>query len=207
MISENRLAANRANARLSTGPRTEEGKARSSQNARTHGLTARDLVVRDDEREEFQELLASFQSELDPLGALEQTLFDEIVHAAWNLRRIRRLEASLATSASDPILDDTLEPTLNRLARYQARFERTLSRSIRDLRALQTNRFVVNELIAPEDRAGLSPLAAIVELPKGTHQTLFRSPVERALDDIEHDSQLLMALDRARAAARLDAAP
>ena len=42
-----RLAANTANAQHSTGPRTPEGQARSSQNARTHGLTARDLVIDD----------------------------------------------------------------------------------------------------------------------------------------------------------------
>src|SRR5438105_1204336 len=38
--SPKRLAANRANAAKSTGPRTEAGKARSAQNARTHGFTA-----------------------------------------------------------------------------------------------------------------------------------------------------------------------
>ena len=36
--SARRRAANRANARASTGPRTGEGKARSAQNARRHGL-------------------------------------------------------------------------------------------------------------------------------------------------------------------------
>ena len=45
MSSEARQTANAANARLSTGPSTEEGKARSSQNARTHGLTAARLVI------------------------------------------------------------------------------------------------------------------------------------------------------------------
>lgn len=38
MSSERRSRANRQNARASTGPRTAAGKARSSRNARTHGL-------------------------------------------------------------------------------------------------------------------------------------------------------------------------
>jgi len=40
MPSEKQIAANRLNACLSTGPRTEAGKAQSSRNAMIHGLAA-----------------------------------------------------------------------------------------------------------------------------------------------------------------------
>jgi hypothetical protein len=40
MTSHRQIKANRRNARLSTGPRTREGRNRSAQNARRHGLTA-----------------------------------------------------------------------------------------------------------------------------------------------------------------------
>src|SRR4051812_1390861 len=39
-LTATRAARNRANAQPSTGPRTAAGKARSAQNARTHGLTS-----------------------------------------------------------------------------------------------------------------------------------------------------------------------
>ncbi len=39
MISEKQLAANRRNARHSTGPRTDAGRKASSLNARRHNLT------------------------------------------------------------------------------------------------------------------------------------------------------------------------
>ncbi|MCA1414691.1 hypothetical protein I6F30_26690 [Bradyrhizobium sp. NBAIM20] len=39
MASERKIAANRSNAKRSTGPKTEAGKTRSSRNARQHGLS------------------------------------------------------------------------------------------------------------------------------------------------------------------------
>lgn len=45
MISDARLAANRRNARHSTGPRTAEGKATSRLNAARHGLDAASPVI------------------------------------------------------------------------------------------------------------------------------------------------------------------
>ena len=53
-VSAAQFAANRANALKSTGPKTLEGKAKVAMNALRHGLTAQQIIVRDDEREEFQ---------------------------------------------------------------------------------------------------------------------------------------------------------
>ena len=56
-VSPEQLAANRANAAKSTGPRTPQGKTRSAQNARKHGFTASTFaVVRLEELDEVAHL-------------------------------------------------------------------------------------------------------------------------------------------------------
>ncbi len=134
--------ANAANAQLSTGPRTEEGKARSAQNARKHGLTAAQLVIVAEDREEFEALLADYQSAVRPSGPIQQTLFDQLVEAAWHLERIRNMETELsATAASylELLNNEEVQKKLDRLARHKTRIERTFHRSLRELKALQTN--------------------------------------------------------------------
>src|SRR6266498_1884952 len=97
------VTANQLNAQHSTGPVTQEGKARVAQNALRHGLTARHLVVREDEREEFTELRDSLIAELAPQGAIETVTFDELFHAAWSLRRFRRLESESCLGTIDDL--------------------------------------------------------------------------------------------------------
>ena len=56
MATEKQIAANRANAQLSTGPRTDAGKAASSSNAVSHGLTSRGFIILPGQREAFDQL-------------------------------------------------------------------------------------------------------------------------------------------------------
>ena len=169
-LSAARQSANIANAQLSTGPRTAEGKSRSAQNARRHGLTAQDLVIGPEEEQEFEAFLAGFQSDIAPQGALQETLFDELVTAAWNLRRIRRLETALCSSVKtyqDLLDDDGLQAKLDRLARYKSRIERTFHRSLKELKALQTNA-ALRPVIPLDFRDAAPPLASAIEIAKRT---------------------------------------
>ncbi len=85
-----------ANAQLSTGPRTAEGKTRSAGNARTHCPTSREVVIQAGEQPDFDQLLDDLTDELAPEGTLETLTFNNLIHAAWNQRRCRLLEAELA---------------------------------------------------------------------------------------------------------------
>ena len=159
MSPELKIETNRANAQFSTGPRTEEGKAASSQNARKHGLTAKQLAIKPEDQEEFDEMLAGYQAEIDPKGAIQQTLFDEIVTAAWNLRRIRFLESTL----------DLLDPQYERLARHKTRIERTFHRALKELKALQTDRTLHGRL-RQDDRERTPLLASPQRISKRSQE-------------------------------------
>jgi len=163
-----RLAANAANAQFSTGPRTPEGKSRSSRNASKHGLTAREVVIASGEQEIFDNLLADLEADVKPQGAIQQTLFNELVASAWNLRRVRLLEA-------DPRHQDN--PTeLDRLARHHARIERSFHRCLKELKAMQTNAFIQASLIAPLRKCAPS-LASASEIAKRTQYLEQRDPL------------------------------
>ena len=95
MVSQRQLEANRANAKRSTGPKSVSGKARSRLNAVAHGLTSRQLVVGAEKPEDFDALREALFADLEPSGALQCELVDEIARLTWRLRRIPVLEADL----------------------------------------------------------------------------------------------------------------
>jgi hypothetical protein len=165
------LAANRANALLSTGPVTPEGKARVSQNALRHGLTSKNLVVREDDHDEFESLHHELRSQVDPQGVLESIAFDELLHAAWNLRRFRRLEAEATPGTLEDFKKPETAALLERLARYQARAQRAYSRALAELRTLQTDR-TLKAMRVERSLAGTLPV--LTDIAKMTKQTQWR---------------------------------
>ena len=79
-VTEKQLAANRANALRSTGPRTPEGKMRSRWNALTHGPLAKAVVPPSlepyESRQEFDALLAVLGDEFSPGSTIEEMLVE-----------------------------------------------------------------------------------------------------------------------------------
>ena len=90
-ISAKKMEANRANAQQSTGPTSEEGKKISRMNALTHGLLAREVVIRlgdyQEEFTEYLELLDSLWELYRPVGAAEELEVENIAKCYW--RKIR----------------------------------------------------------------------------------------------------------------------
>jgi len=191
-VSPAKVAANQANAQLSTGPKTEEGKARSAQNALKHGLSSAQVFVLPEEKDLFRQFRHDYMTELQPAGALEHELVAAVIHAAWNLRRVRTLEAGL------DILDAQNEATLDRLARYAKRFESTLLRCTRELRTLQSNRAAVPYAEATLETE-LPPLAdpARVLRTNRTQSDILSDAVKRGIRVSE--LELERAIEAARA--------
>ena len=109
--SDKQLAANRANALKSTGPRTPEGKARSSQNARTHGFTASTFaVVRLEELDEIARLKHDLLAVYQPVNSQELFALELIALAQQTRFRAARLESGVFINCLDMALNDDGTP-------------------------------------------------------------------------------------------------
>jgi len=142
MATTAQITANRANAKRSTGPVTDEGKQNSARNSTSHGLTSKDVSIPADLADEFEALRAGLQADLNPQTTLEVVFFNQALSAAWLQFRCDRAEAQLDSKVSepglDPLLDPTLEPAIRTIHRTRAQAIKHLSKAIADLRKVQT---------------------------------------------------------------------
>ncbi|MGJ5818735.1 hypothetical protein [Paludibaculum fermentans] len=140
MASAAQITANQANAQRSTGPVTAQGKTRSAQNARRHGLTARSPHISEEDRAEFDALQARLHRDTRPKSCLEEEVFHRILAHTWNLRRIETFESAILAE-TDPIdFSEADAARLNHFTRYRRDLERSLYRAMNELRKLQTER-------------------------------------------------------------------
>jgi len=95
-VTPRKIDANRANAKRSTGPRTERGKRHAKFNAVTLGLFAKHVVIPvcDGYKAEwdFKSLLDGLHREFEPSGFYEEWLVVKIAECMWRLRRATRCE-------------------------------------------------------------------------------------------------------------------
>ncbi len=97
-ISPARMAANLANAQLSTGPKTVAGKARARANAVKHGLTGAGIALPTEDKAEIEQRFASIQEELMPQTVLGGFFAYQIALNTVRCQRSARYEAALATT-------------------------------------------------------------------------------------------------------------
>lgn len=94
-LSLRKLAANRANALRSTGPRTAPGKLVVSQNALKHGLCTQRSVLPGDSEVDYDQLSEELRRDLRPKTPLQNLLLNRIVAVQWKLIRLQDAELQL----------------------------------------------------------------------------------------------------------------
>ena len=95
MTSFRQIEANRRNAQPSTGPLTDEGKKRSSQNAVRHGLTAETVIDALEDGEDYAAFEMAVTADYDAQPAVERELALRLASLLWRLRRATAIESGL----------------------------------------------------------------------------------------------------------------
>jgi hypothetical protein len=160
MSSQAQKDANRANAQLSTGPKTEAGKAASSHNALKTGLTGRTVVLPTDDVEAYTQHVERFLLDYQPPTDAEKSLVQTIADTEWRLLRVPSLESGLYAvgrrQLAEQFADEpdsavravmieaqvflTFRKDLHNLALQEARLRRQRNNDVAELKALQKQR-------------------------------------------------------------------
>jgi hypothetical protein len=137
--SEKQIAASRRNGRRSLGPKTPQGKARSSRNSYKLGIFAQKLFPPTEqgcrEWETYNELVTGFYGYYRPQNAIEELLVDKVVSETLRYARILGIE-SQEISRPGAFWNSAVDKVL----RSQTAIHRQLVKAIAQLEDVQANR-------------------------------------------------------------------
>jgi hypothetical protein len=114
MTSLRQIESNRRNALRSTGPKTETGKQRSSQNAVRHGLTAETVIEPLEDPEDYKAFEQAITADYDAETAVERELVLRLASLLWRLRRSTLIETGLLQLQSEALRERRNRPTRRR---------------------------------------------------------------------------------------------
>ncbi len=133
-VSQKRAEANRANAKLSTGPRSTIGKFNSSRNSTKHGLASGQLIIPGEDPIEFESLLTDLLNDRQPVGDTEELLVTEMAQSHWLAQRAIRLQNGCFTE------NGVDEKSLSLFLRYFTTHNGAFHKALADLQRLQKER-------------------------------------------------------------------
>jgi hypothetical protein len=111
MATERQIAANRQNAKSSTGPRTAYGKRRSRRNALRHGLTAETVIDALEDAAAYKALQRAIFSDYCPRSNFEIQIVGRLVSLLWRLRRATSIESGILSLQAETLRKEKIEST------------------------------------------------------------------------------------------------
>ena len=137
----------------SGGPRTEEGKARSSMNALRHGFRSKSALLPGEDPEKYYELKAKLENEWTPVGETEKFCLSQLLFNQWRLNRIAILEEDVFVQSFESSFGQEFDANqpgaltaalgnnqLTLLTRYENSIRRAYYKALSELRTLQAER-------------------------------------------------------------------
>jgi hypothetical protein len=149
MSTQAQIDANRQNAKKSTGPKTEEGRAKSAANSTRHGLTANPTTILENnphERSQYDTLKAKLLKQCLPEGELELQAFERYVFALFQADRARKLEIDAQTRWSNEPNNEIFFTQMERLLKLGAAQERRADRALKEFTKLQRDRILAMDI-------------------------------------------------------------
>ena len=138
MATQAQQEANQANSQHSTGPKTSEGKAKSSANNIRHGLTGRFFVLESENGEDYQRLLERLCNEHAPDSYTELILVESMAQHHWLRQRALFFQHCLLDGGG--VFGELTLKATSLYLRYEAAHERAFSRCLADLLKIRTIR-------------------------------------------------------------------
>jgi hypothetical protein len=160
------------------GPKTPEGKQRSSLNATRHGLLARAVVLPTEKPDAFHEMLNEYIREFAPRTRFENDLVEELAATRWRLQRIwamentaiqigmKRIEQAARAEFGDGLAGNVLTTlafiemsgetrALQLLNRYESRLNKRFHQIQVELKAIASARKAEQKVAAAEAKKSL----------------------------------------------------
>ncbi|HZS54236.1 MAG TPA: hypothetical protein VFA65_07515 [Bryobacteraceae bacterium] len=169
-VSQRQLAANRANAQKSTGPRTDAGKEKVAQNALKHGLCGNFQVLSCEDQQQYDDFFQRFLQTENPADDVERELVAKMARHTWlSERAMRCQEGCFLVQPQTP--EDQQQNTagiavrtdLEMYVRYQAAQDRAYSRASAELARRRNERAKVENGFVSQQRREAREIRAQAE--------------------------------------------
>jgi hypothetical protein len=140
MATKRQIEANRENSNKSTGPKTDEGRAKSSRNRLSWGFCSSTILMPGEDPREFEGLLEDLTAHHQPANVIEQILVEKMAQSQWLSLRAFRLQGECFTTHHFGPEKCPLPSDLPVLIRYRTTADNAFLKHLKELLSLQKQR-------------------------------------------------------------------